>query len=164
METFRVPLKVADGETHAAFSHDLRPLTKKELERYLKLLDHSRERLIKLLEAIESEFGGEMEKLFSWRSNEESNSLGEVLGHIVRAEAWYLARLAKKIDRWSHYAVLRQLTIDRLRRLTSEERKQETVHPPYDETWTARKVMRRALWHERYHIRQIEEILKKFRT
>lgn len=160
-EALQVPVKVAEGDTQAAFAHDLKPITKKELEKYLKLLENSRRRLIKLLETIEAEFGEDLGKLFYWRADEDSSSIGEVLGHIVRAEAWYLARLAKKIDRWSHYTVLRQLTPDRLRRLTAEERKRKTVHPPDNEIWTARKVMRRALWHERYHIRQIEEIVKQ---
>jgi predicted RNase H-like HicB family nuclease len=165
-ETFQIPGKVADGHTQAVFAYDLKPLTKKELERYLRLLEHSRRKLIALLQSLEREFGG-YENLFNvlrWRPDEDSKSILEHIHHIFTAEAWYLARLAQEPAKdWAHYELLRQLTIDRLRRLTTEERKQKTVHPPNDETWTARKVMRRALWHERYHIRQIEEVVKRYK-
>lgn len=162
-ETFRIPRKVAEGDTHAAFAHDLKPLTKRDLGKYLKLLQRSRQRLVQSLEQMEAEFGNQLEEFFYWRPDEASSSIGEVLGHILRAEAWYLARLAKKIGRWDHYVVARQLTLDRLKRLSTKERKQKATHPPGDEIWTARKVIRRALWHERYHIRQIEELIHRFR-
>lgn len=42
---------VAEGDTQAASAHDLKPITKKELEKYLKLL-----------EMMEAEFGEELGK------------------------------------------------------------------------------------------------------
>ncbi len=168
METFHIPNEVAKGATSAAFTHDLKPLTKKELEWYLRLLLHSRSRLVAYLEKLEKEFGGwgeEFFKLLRWRPSEESRSILENVYHIFTAEAWYLARLAKEpVKDWEHYEVLRQLTIDRLRRLTPEERRQKSTHPSGAQVWTARKVMRRALWHERYHIRLMEQVLQKYRA
>lgn len=165
-ETFRIPGRVADGHSQAAFAHDLKPLTKKEHERYLWLLEHSRRKLIAFLQGLERESGG-LENLFKmlrWRPDEDPRSILEHIYHIFTAEAWYLARLAQEpAQGCAHYELLRHLTIERLRRLTTKERNQKTVHPPDDETWTARKVMRRALWHERYHTHQIEEIAKRYK-
>ena len=170
-ETFTIPRKVAEGDTEAAFSHDLKPLSDQELEWHLRLLTDSRQRLIAMLQHLEQESAQESEetfyKMLRWRPDEDSRSILEHIYHIFTAEAWYLARLSKEpATGWAHYQVLRQLTIDRLRRLTPEERRQITLHPKDtdQERWTARKVIRRALWHERYHLRHIADTVRKYKT
>jgi uncharacterized damage-inducible protein DinB len=99
---------------------------------------------------------------------------------VGNAEQWYISRLVpletlpaewKHDDEMSifdHLAMVRRTAVARLRGLTEVERSEVfyprawTDHP--DEPWTARKVLRRFLEHEREHTGQVREILAAWRT
>jgi hypothetical protein len=87
-----------------------------------------------------------------------------VLEHVAVAENWYLSRLELGLDRrslpedpWDKLESVRHNTQQQLWKLIGETR----IVEHYDERWSARKIIRRALWHERDHTQQIEHLLAR---
>jgi hypothetical protein len=81
-----------------------------------------------------------------------------VLEHVARAELWYLTRLALATGRESLPAdplgrleAIRAMTGAALPRLIGDDRVVELR----GERWSARKLLRRALWHEQDHVAEI---------
>lgn len=169
---------VASGDTEATFPPDLEPLAEAYLAYVLSYTRASRRTLLDLVDRLGP-------GLADWRSAEGKRTIGEVLGHIADAEAFYAVRLEHPAqpggpeqpegpqaaaELWKRYAGrdlglgpverlvrTRELVVDRLGRLSDEDRVR--VIELRGETWTARKVLRRLAWHERYHTRQIESWL-----
>lgn len=171
--TLDVP--VATGDTEATFEPELAPLDDSYLAYCLAYLGASRETLQSLVARLPRD-------LLDWRPAEGKRTIGEILGHVSDAEAFYLVRLedpapgraaepgAAAGKLWAHYAGrelgpverlarTRELAVERLGRLTAADRERVSRFDPHAETWTARKVLRRMVWHERYHTRQIETFL-----
>ena len=156
------------GGTAALLPPDLEPLTPEEMEHVFRLLAHSRADLLALVQDLPDE-------VLDWQPDPESFSIRRVLRHIGNAEEWYVSRLVAPESlppEWEHdedmplfefLEMERRTAIERLRRLTDEERAavfhptHRTDHP--EEAWTARKALRRFLEHEREHIGQVREIL-----
>ncbi len=160
---------VATGDTEATFPPDLEPLDDSYLSYALGCARASRRTLLELLERMGP--AG-----LDWRPAEGKRTIGEVVGHLADAEAFYIVRLPDPdpvrsgAELWEHYAGrdlglgpalrlarTRELVLERLGRLSDDDRR-KTVEAR-GETWTARKVLRRLAWHERYHTRQIENWL-----
>ena len=169
---------VASGDTEATFAPDLEPLDGAYLAYVLSYMRASRRTLLDLVDRLGP-------ALADWRPTEGKRTIGEVLGHIADAEAFYAVRLEHPAqpggseqpegpqaaaELWKRYAGrdlglgpverlvrTRELVLDRLNRLSDEDRGR--VIELRGETWTARKVLRRLAWHERYHTRQIESWL-----
>ncbi len=166
---------VASGDTEATFAPDLGPLDQAYLDYVLAYVRASRRTLLDLADRLGP-------ALADWRPAEGKRTIGEVLGHVADAEAFYAVRLEDPArpaiparpsgsptmaELWKHYAGrdlglgpaerlarTRELVVDRLGRLNDDDRRR--VIESRGETWTARKVLRRLAWHERYHTRQIE--------
>jgi uncharacterized damage-inducible protein DinB/predicted RNase H-like HicB family nuclease len=156
------------GDAAALFSPDRVPVNPEEMEVYFRLMAHARADLLALVERLPDE-------RLDRQPDTESFSIRRILRHIGNAEEWYVSRLVAPETlppEWEHDDELpvlefltteRRTAVDRLRRLTAEERAavvyptQWTEHP--DEPWTARKALRRAVEHEREHTGQIREIL-----
>ena len=157
------------GDMAALFPPDLAPVSPEEMEAYFRLMAHARADLLALVEELPDE-------LLDREPNPDSWSIRAILRHVGNAEEWYVSRLAPPDTlppEWEHddelpvfefLAMERRTAVDRLRRLTAEERaavvypSRWTDHP--DEPWTARKALRRAVEHEREHTEQVREILQ----
>jgi len=156
------------GDAAALFPPDRAPVTPEEMEVYFRIMAHARADLLALVERLPGE-------LLDRQPDADPFSIRRILRHIGNAEEWYVSRLVPPDTlppEWEHddelpvfefLAMERHTTVDRLCRLTAEERAavvypvQWTKHP--DEPWTARKALRRAVEHEREHTGQIREIL-----
>jgi predicted RNase H-like HicB family nuclease/uncharacterized damage-inducible protein DinB len=164
------------GNTAALFLPDREPLAAEEMERYFQLLAYTRADLLALVHAPSTGTAASLpDKLLDWQPTPEAWSLRHLLRHVGNAEEWYVSRLVPPETlpaEWEHDAELpifeflemeRRTAIARLRQLSAEERSgvfypsRWTDHP--DEPWTARKVMRRFLEHEREHTAQAQETL-----
>lgn len=148
-------------EINSIFSPDFGVPSDEELERCLRWMRHSREDLWKLIRSL------------SWEALDAEVQSGgltirKVLQHVAGAEEWYISRLepgssqvsAPSVgseDVFERLEAVRTWAIERLQTLPSERRKRITVHK--GEVWTFKKVLRRFLYHETYHRRQIEELL-----
>lgn len=147
-----------DGyEVNAWFLHDWKPLTGLDIERGLKLLSWSRADLLATVqglrpETLESKHPGER-----W-------SITGILKHVANAEWWYLDRLKLVFFR-------DQLPDDPLERLDKTRAILVKVLPELQgsrqvvgidgEFWSPRKMLRRAVWHERDHTFHIRKLLAK---
>ncbi len=156
------------GDAAALFPPDLAAVTPEEMEWYFRLAEFSRADLLALVRDLP-------EDLLSWQPQPDAFSIRRVLRHIGNAEEWYVSRLVSPESlpaEWAHDEDLpilefltmeRRTAVERLRRLTGQERSQVvrpehwTNHP--EEEWTARKALRRFLEHEREHTGQVREIL-----
>ena len=143
-------------EINAWFQDDARPLSAIEIEQGLLLLTWSRDDLEHLVSPLtqqqrELKFSGER-----W-------SIDGVLRHVANANWWYL-------DRFSLASVTRdQLSNNPVERINQVHDKMVKNLPALKdrseilevegETWSARKVLRRSLWHIRDHHFHIERLM-----
>jgi len=161
------------GDAAALFPPDRVPATPEEMEVYFRLMAHARADLLALVERLPDE---QLDR----QPDAESFSIRRILRHIGNAEEWYVSRLVPPEtlpSEWEHddelpilefLAMEHRTAVDRLRRLTAEERV-TVVYPTHwtdhpDEPWTARKALRRAVEHEREHTGQVQEILLHQKT
>jgi predicted RNase H-like HicB family nuclease/uncharacterized damage-inducible protein DinB len=161
------------GDDAWLFPPDLVPLTDDDMERYLRLMSFARDDLMALVSGLH-------ETTLDWQPATTEWSIRTTLRHIGNAEEWYVSRLVPPNTlppEWEHDEGLpifrfmemeRRTAVARLRQLTSAERS-DVVHPGHwtrhpDEPWTARKVFRRFLEHEREHTAQIRDILARYHT
>jgi uncharacterized damage-inducible protein DinB/predicted RNase H-like HicB family nuclease len=156
------------GNAAALFPPDREPVTPEEMEYRLRLLSRSRADLLALVRDLPDE-------ILDWQPIPDSFSIRRLLRHVGDAEEWYVSRLVPPETlppEWEHdkdlpvfefLDVERRTAAARLRQLTEEER--SAVHYPTawayhpEEPWTAGKVLRRFLEHEREHTAQVRGIL-----
>jgi len=93
----------------------------------------------------------------------------DIVRHVATVEWWYMSRIV--LFPWPRdgeypedleglLAWTRHRVADRLRRLSDEERSRVSVPDPESgERWSARKVLRRLIYHELYHLRQLRRAL-----
>ncbi len=94
-----------------------------------------------------------------WRRQPGEWTIRQVLGHLATADLWYASRLEEGglPELLWRLAAARALVLQRLHSLPADARDRVTWHD--GEAWTARKVARRMLEHEREHLDHIREIL-----
>lgn len=138
-------------EVHGFFKPDERPVDEEDLTRYLRLLGHARNDLRTALRALPPDqwnaapFGG---KSVSW-----------ILRHLATIDQFHLERL--------HIETIPLEQAEPLARVEAARdefergiwafpaHKRGEIFTVDGEKWSLRKVLRRALWHERYHAAQV---------
>jgi hypothetical protein len=154
-ETFERDEKSDYYMVDAWFQHDWKPLTAADIERGLKLLAWSREDLLKTIEGLDA-------KKLDQTYPKERWSIAGILKHIGGAECWYLDRLGLSLP-------LEQIPDEPFARLKVSRARLNEVLPTLEgsnqvvgadgELWSPRKLLRRALWHERDHTEHIRKLL-----
>jgi uncharacterized damage-inducible protein DinB len=140
---------------NAFFEDDNRPLCYWEIVIIQRLLDWSHDDFWQaLLPAGE----GQLEQPIA---GEVQGSIAGVVQHVANAENWYLGMLGLGLEQArlppnpiERIDAVRNHTKQQLWKLTGETRITEN----YDEQWSARKVCRRLLWHERDHTQHIRQL------
>jgi len=148
--------RTAQGySVNAWFLDDWKPLREEEVHWGLKLLAWSREDLMGVIRGLskvklQATYPGER-----W-------SIGGILGHVGGAEWWYLDRLGlaqprqsvpdEPFERLEH---MRRRMVEVLPTLIGMER----VAGIDGEFWSPRKLLRRAVWHERDHTGHIHKLI-----
>lgn len=162
-ETFNVytlnPVNEPDArgyEVNAWFRDDQRPLEAEDIRRGLLVLEWSRADLLELAASLpplqlDRDFPGER-----W-------SIRGVLRHVANAEHWYLDRLGLASQS------RQELPADVFERLLTVRARFNEVLPTLQgvadvrevtgESWSPRKVLRRAAWHEIDHIEHIFKLI-----
>ncbi len=94
-------------------------------------------------------------------------SLSGIINHIAGAEWWYLDKLGlsehRKLlptDVLQRLSIVRRQTLDNLARLIDNP----TIVTVRGEQWSARKIVRRTLWHERVHTWHLKRRLTELKT
>ena len=139
------------------FLHDWKPLMSHEIERALKLLAWSRAALLGVVQGLDAEGLSQPHPNERWAVN-------GILNHIGIAEWWYQERIGYPFpeneadvpsDPFERLAVVREHFNALLPKL-------DGIHQVVGlegEIWSPRKVLRRALWHERDHTEHIQQLL-----
>ncbi len=146
----------ADGySVEAFFPYDWKPLETLEIEHAIKMLDWTRSDILKVVEGLSEE------KLNATYSTERW-SINGILGHVGGAEYWYLQCLGLAFPRTE----LPEEPLARMKKVrnhfNSTLRSLEGVKKVIGvsgEFWSPRKMLRKALWHERDHTEHIRKLL-----
>jgi len=148
-------LKVEETESDTLVT-DYDHINTPEMEKLIEWLSLSRQQLVNTLRELPPE-------AWDWRPDEESWTLGQIVTHIANADLYYTDRLTP----WPEAPLLRLaatrgVALERLRSLSEEERNRIITFNK--SKWTARKVIRRMLEHEREHLVQIRERIAQFQA
>lgn len=143
-------------DVNAWFLNDWKPLTEEDIQHALSILAWSRQDLLALLKDIPIELH---EKKFE---GERWTIMG-IVNHIGGAEWWYLDRLGLTTltrtdlpkDPFERLEIVREQLNQILPNLINEE----MVRGKEGEMWSARKLLRRAIWHEKDHIHHIYKLI-----
>jgi hypothetical protein len=137
------------------FPFDWKPLTADEIKRALDMLAWSREDLLKTVRGLSDAKLNETYTGERW-------SINGILKHVGGAEWWYLDRLGRAFPR-SEVPEEPLARLEKVRKhFLSELYKWDDVKQVVGidgEFWSPRKVLRRALWHERDHTEHILKLL-----
>ncbi|MEW6050455.1 MAG: hypothetical protein AB1644_05260 [Candidatus Zixiibacteriota bacterium] len=156
-EEFRAFQSSPDYLVNAFFENDRSPLTVGDTEYAECLLGLNRRELLSVVANLpaairDKPIPGEVQR-----------NINGILRHIGTAEWWYWDRLGlafpqgeRPDDPFELLAKVRDFTLTRLHGLVGDT--QTTVCS--GEQWSPRKLMRRAIWHERVHTLQIARYVK----
>lgn len=165
-ETFQITYQ-ADYEINSFFLPDAQPATDEDIEWALALMGWQREDVLERVSGLSDE-------ALDWKPTRdpESLSIREHLDHIAQAEVWYMGRLDETPPRivvadlpgptLDRFQRVRQAAVMRVKTYPKELRGKVFTHQ--GEQWSLRKVLRRAVWHERDHLNQIDELLAEYRA
>jgi uncharacterized damage-inducible protein DinB len=135
-----------DYEVNAFFAADRSPLTRDEIARALRLQEWSRADLLAAVAGLSPDDLA--------RAVEDGWSIRRILQHVGGAEWWYLDRLGLAFPQ----AEVPEEAFVRLEKVRAHFRLvlptlagDERLAEPDHELWSPRKMLRRALWHERDH-------------
>ncbi len=152
-----------EGNLIGFFESDRKPVSVEEIPYFLDLLKCARLELLTLVRDLRNE-------LLSRKPAPESWSIEETLRHVAGAERWYLTRILQPATIphfkpcktvWQRLEIVRTVALDRLTMLNQKECS-SVVMDESGELWSARKVFRRFVEHEREHTAHIQEILEQF--
>jgi hypothetical protein len=142
-------------EVDAWFQNDWKPLTDEDVQRGLKLITWSREDLLQTV----SDLGAE--ELECEYPDERWNITG-ILKHVGGAEWWYMDRLGlafawEQVPKtpFDRLEVVRERLVEVLPNLIGSHQ----VLGMDGEFWSPRKMLRRAVWHERDHTTHISKLI-----
>jgi hypothetical protein len=137
------------------FPYDWKPLEAIDIEHGLKLLAWSRLDLLKTVKGLSPE---KLEATYMG----ERWSINGILGHAGGAEWWYLDRLGLAFPR-------KDVPEEPMKRLEKVREHLNATLPKLEgvkqvlgvdgEFWSPRKILRRALWHERDHVGHIGKLI-----
>ena len=153
-EVARAWIYEQDYEVNAFFASDRPPLADGEVQELETILRAARQDL-------ETELEGISDEAATTELPGEKWSIMGVLDHVASAEHWYLDRMGLALstselpaDPRARLIKVRDHTLASLPALAARK----GVVTLSGEIWTARKVMRRTLWHERDHTQHIRKI------
>ncbi|HWR66872.1 MAG TPA: DinB family protein [Bellilinea sp.] len=145
-----------DYEVNAWFRHDWKPLTRLDVRRGQQILKFARAELVEVVQTLPAEI---LDRTYA----QERWSIRGVLGHIAKAEWWYMDRLEQA---GSPRSSLPQDTFEQLAAVRTQLEKilpylegVELVRGVQGEIWSPRKLLRRAIWHELDHLEHVKKLL-----
>jgi hypothetical protein len=146
----------AGYEVNAWFLYDWKPLTGQDIERGNLLLNWSRDDILQIVDGIDP---GTLHTSYPG----ERWSIDGILKHVAGAEWWYMDRLGLTFpqeelpeESFKRVEAARSHLMQVLPSLTNTEQ----VLGVDGELWSPRKMLRRAVWHERDHTSHIQKLLE----
>jgi len=156
---------VEAGKPEPLFWSEVTPVTRKDITRTLKLMEYSREDLLKLVSNLSDE-------VLDWLPPGKPRTIRNCLRHIAYVEPWYITRLNVKLpvrypkNVFKLLSHTRKIVVEYLRSMPRDKLR-GVFQPKKDKSplcnlWTARKVLRRLVDHERLHTRYIVKVLQDY--
>lgn len=159
------------GGTNALFTLELQVTTQKEIHKCLQRMSWNREDLLFLVQELPK-------SVIKKCPPKEPRSIANALSHIADAELWYISRLNRDMRKearllpkepFKRLAKACEITCRALLSLTPEELRNVYIPTMWcsprqkllKERWTAQKVLRRLLEHERQHTQYIKRLLEE---
>jgi len=165
-ETLRVDYNpVEAGKPEPLFWSEVTPVKEGDIKRTIRLMEYSRKDLLGLTSTI-------TEECMDWKPTDEPRTIRNCLKHIAYVEPWYITRLNIEVpedypeDVFELLNYTREVVTDCLQNFP--ERKMRGIFQPEKDKnpvcnlWTARKVLRRLVDHERLHSKYIAKVLKMY--
>jgi len=155
------------GDSQALFNADLKPLDREEVEHCIRYMKYARGDLIDLYLKTSRD-------ALEWKPDQSTpRHIKRIAEHVAEVDLFYLERLrTRSFSDWplGFLEVSNELSIMRLSNLSKEEMGCTVSHHPpggwtgttEPEGWTARKVLRRFVWHERLHTATVKKLNKLF--
>lgn len=160
---------VEAGKPEPLFWSEVLPVEEGDITRTIRLMEYSRSDLLHLVSDLSDE-------ILDWQPSNEPRTIRNCLRHIGIVEWWYITRLDIDLPEefpegvFELLSYTRKMVINSLQKLPMEKRSgvyQPKKHVDPDAVicnlWTARKVLRRLVDHERLHMAYIERILRMYR-
>lgn len=153
------------GKPEPLFWSEVLPVSIRDTERILRLLGYSRNDLLRLITGFDK-------ALLHWKPKDGPRTIANCLRHIAMVEWWYVTRLGinlptdfpkDTIELLSHTREFAEWNLSHL----SKEKRTRIFQPKRDPSpicnlWTARKVLRRFVDHERLHTKYIEKTKEQY--
>jgi predicted RNase H-like HicB family nuclease len=155
------------GDSQALFEADLISLDREEVNRCIRFMKYAREDLISL-------YSGQPKDSLEWKPDAATpRNIKRIAEHVAECSLFYMERIKpRRFEEWplTFLEVADELSIMRLLNLSDEEMNcQVSYHQPGEwtgthqpEGWTARKVLRRFVWHERLHTTTVRKLARQF--
>ena len=151
VEVVRAWLYEPESEVNAFFAADRPPLAADELPDVQRLLGATRKDLLQALDGLDPD---NMQRPIAG----ERWPIAGIVYHVATSELWYLDRIGLAFSR-AELSPEPQEALEQVRRhllaKLPELSRQTGVVALAGEVWSARKVLRRTLWHERDHTQHI---------
>jgi uncharacterized damage-inducible protein DinB len=156
-------IETSPGRGEPCFEADRSPATQDDVERALRLMSYARKDLLALI-------GDLPDIVLDWKPAPDRWSIREITWHIASAEGYYRTSLLDEQPQREppeerfDVALQRERAVAHLRALTPEQRAR-TFLPTWPwredegEEWPIRKALRRFVYHERFHTRDIQQTL-----
>jgi len=148
-----------DYEVNAFFASDRPPLEPEEVEEFRRLLGATRSDLLEEIKGLDP-------SQFNKQITGERWPIDGVLKHVANAELWYMDRVSLGFPKadlpdepLARLSKVREHLLDQIPDLA----RRISAVTLSGETWSARKVIRRTLWHERDHTLHIRKLLPRVR-
>jgi len=159
------------GGTNALFTPELQETTQKEIDKCIQRMSWNREDLLCIVEELPK-------SVIKKSPQKEPRSIANALSHIADAEIWYISRLNRDMrkesgllpkDPFKRLAKAREIACRALLSFAPEELRNVYIPTMWcssrqkllKEKWTAKKVLRRLLEHERQHTQYIKRLLEE---
>jgi hypothetical protein len=156
-------IETAPGRSEPCFAADCVAAAADDVERALRLMSHAREDLLALI-------GDLPDAVRDWKPAPDRWTIREIVAHVASAEGYYRTSLldAQPVreppEERFDLALQRGRAVGHLRSLTPEQRAR-VFRPNWPwredegEEWPVRKALRRFIYHERFHTRDIQQTL-----
>jgi len=159
-ETFEVSSVWYDGKTHGVhsfFQSDMVPLTGKDVRKALLIFIWQREELLAGVETLP-------EQVLKHEFEGQRWTIEGILEHIARVEKWYFSRMGMEVTlpvENGNPLHLLEISSAATNHYLPQLIGFDQVFEHHQEKWSARKLVRRLLWHQRDHIDHIRDLALK---
>jgi predicted RNase H-like HicB family nuclease len=156
---------IESGKPEPLFWSEVAPVTREDINRTISLMEHSRSELMVTIH-------DKTEDYMDWQPPNQPRTIKNCIMHIANVELWYITRLNIKIPDKSPENPLELLNFSRdvvLNNLNNfpKNKMKGIFQPrryknPVCNLWTARKVLRRLIDHERLHTKYIIKVIELY--